>query len=104
MDVLIRNLIENAVKYAEVTLDIRVHSGKVELQIVNQSSSEMDWNSERLFEPFARPDSSRNFKTGGVGLGLTICKAITDANRWQFSLQREEHIVRVTVVLPELPA
>jgi two-component system OmpR family sensor kinase len=33
-----------------------------------------------LFEPFYRPDVSRSRKTGGYGLGLSLCKAIVDAH------------------------
>ena len=34
----------------------------------------------RLFEPFYRTDSSRSRKTGGFGLGLSLCKAVIDAH------------------------
>lgn len=33
-----------------------------------------------LFEPFFRVDRSRSKKTGGYGLGLSICKRIMEAH------------------------
>ena len=35
----------------------------------------------RVFERFFRVDKSRSSASGGVGLGLAICKAIVDAHR-----------------------
>jgi signal transduction histidine kinase len=34
-----------------------------------------------LFEPFFRVDRSRSKKSGGYGLGLSICKRILEAHR-----------------------
>jgi signal transduction histidine kinase len=104
MDILVRNLIENAVKYAdagsEITLELSQHSGARQLRVGNRSSSVEEWNEERLFEPFGRRDSSRNSRTGGTGLGLAICKAIATANRWDLDLYQESGRVSATLIIP----
>ena len=54
-----------------------------------------------LFEPFYRPDISRSRKTGGYGLGLSLCKAIVDAHGGSIDLVSTlGEGTRVTVTLP----
>ena len=54
-----------------------------------------------LFEPFYRPDVSRSRKTGGYGLGLSLCKAIIDAHGGRIDLiSTLGEGTRVTVTLP----
>lgn len=92
-DILVRNLIENAVKYATeggcVRVRLTASCGEVCLEIGNTCPALPAWNAERLFEPFYRPDASRNSQAGGAGLGLAICKAIADAYGWSLSLHQE---------------
>lgn len=40
-----------------------------------------------LFEPFFRVDRSRSKKTGGYGLGLSICKRIMEAHGGDIAVQ-----------------
>jgi signal transduction histidine kinase len=54
-----------------------------------------------LFEPFYRPDVSRSRKTGGYGLGLSLCKAIIDAHGGSIDLVSTlGEGTRVTVTIP----
>lgn len=99
---LVRNLVENAVKYAVPGSTIRlelINTGDApQLQIHNDCMAGFQWEPEKYFEPFYRPDVSRNARTGGNGLGLSICKAITDANGWTLSLRQDGSLVRCWVV------
>ena len=55
-----------------------------------------------IFERFYRTDRSRSRKTGGVGIGLTIVKAIVAAHGGQVSAEnRPEGGSRFTVSLPK---
>ena len=47
-------------------------------------------DTDRLFEPFLRVDPSRSRKTGGFGLGLSICKRIIDAHDGKIAMERNE--------------
>ena len=103
---LIRNLTENAVKYAdrdgELQFILTTEKGTVEFIVFNTCDPLLNPSEvERLFEPFYRLDASRNSETGGNGLGLAICKAIVDANDWKISLERMAHGVKVVVEMPE---
>lgn len=41
---------------------------------------------DQLFQPFYRPDFSRNKKDGGTGLGLYFVKTILDSNHLPYRL------------------
>jgi signal transduction histidine kinase len=98
---LVRNLIENAVRYAPTEGIVAVHLEATpegpRLDVYNDGSLPADLPPERLFEPFYRADASRSAATGGNGLGLTICKALADKNGWRLLLQREPDGVRAIV-------
>ena len=99
LEMLTRNLIENAVKYASENGTVRISftdNGQT-LEVFNSSEPIPNWDSEKLFEPFYRMDASRNAKTGGNGLGLAICKAIADANGWEISIAQVPGGVRAAV-------
>ena len=90
IDILVRNLMENAVKYCSVgglvEVNIDADGNGVRLEISNDFDQPMTWKPEEFFEPFSRWDPSRNPRTGGTGLGLAICKSIADANEWQLDV------------------
>lgn len=102
-DILVRNLVENAVRYAdegsEISVSLAEEGGMLRLSIANQCSHIPSWNADRLFEPFARIDASRNNSTGGTGLGLAICKAIATANQWSIGLRKDGSRVHATAVI-----
>jgi two-component system sensor histidine kinase CpxA len=78
----VANLVRNAVKYAgdngpiDVTAEKR--NGVVEIQIRDNGPGVPEDLLHQLFEPFFRPETSRNRDTGGVGLGLAIVKTCVE--------------------------
>ena len=98
---LMRNLLENAAKYATlgsvIEIEIARENGALQLRVFNHCDLP-EGDLARLFEPFYRPDESRNSATGGNGLGLAICRAICDTNGWHVSLQRARDGVEARVV------
>lgn len=103
---LVRNLLENAAKYAArgsiIEIEIARENGALQLSIFN-SCDLPGGDLSRFFEPFYRPDESRNSATGGNGLGLAICRAICDADGWKISLHRARNGVQARVVLRDSP-
>lgn len=73
-------LLDNAIKYAKENSDINVRLTKQNKKIVFTVENEADnleiKNYNVLFERFYRADSSRNSKTGGYGIGLSIAQSI----------------------------
>jgi signal transduction histidine kinase len=100
-EVLARNLIENAVKYGteggEISITLKSDNDRIQLEVVNDHPDNVKIATENVFEPFYRDDTSRNSKTGGNGLGLAICRAVSNANGWDVSLHQENGKIRATV-------
>ena len=111
LQVLLRNLIENALKHGSpsantvATVRITLDSDESELTLT-VSDSGPGIGSEHLSsvtEPFYRPDGSRTRKTGGFGLGLHLCKRIVEAHGGELLIDSpgsDGTGVRVTVILP----
>jgi signal transduction histidine kinase len=77
------NLIDNAIKYGEENQPIIIRTeilddNKVKVTIINKGEGIPEESIPKLFDRFYRVESSRNRKTGGVGLGLSVVKAICD--------------------------
>jgi len=82
---LLRNLLENALKHSPedgpaVSVAMAVRPDRVDILVEDKGAGIPADELPRLFEPFYRPDTSRSRKTGGYGLGLSLCKAIVDAH------------------------
>jgi signal transduction histidine kinase len=94
---LMRNIIENAVKYARCggRVEITVSPGRI--RIWNECETSPNFETEKYFEAFYRPDASRNSQTGGNGLGLSICRAICEANAWNLAFTHENGGISVSV-------
>jgi signal transduction histidine kinase len=79
--VVLRNLLENAVKYAlpdsrPIEVVAEREARRVVVRVRDDGPGIPEDELERVFEPFYRVDRSRSRRTGGYGLGLSICKRI----------------------------
>ncbi len=85
---LFTNLLENACKYSEdKKAEVKIKTNKTNL-IVSVSDTGLGIASEdheRIFEPFYRTTSATNYK--GHGIGLSICKRITDLHKGKIILK-----------------
>lgn len=83
LQVVFRNLIDNALKYSEGKIDISIteQKGIVLISIKDTGTGISHEDLKNIFEPFYRADRSRSRTTGGFGLGLSICKKIIDAHK-----------------------
>ena len=77
------NLVRNAVKYAGAAGPINIFAEKrkdvVELEVRDNGPGVPEALIDQLFEPFFRPEPSRDRDSGGVGLGLAIVKTCVEA-------------------------
>lgn len=83
MQIVFRNLIDNALKYStdDIEIGIREHGSNLEVSFKDKGPGIAAEDRKYIFEPFYRADRSRSRKTGGFGLGLSICKKIVDAHK-----------------------
>jgi signal transduction histidine kinase len=81
----LRNILENAAKYSlpdsrSVEISVAVTGAQAIIRITDDGPGIPEPDVENLFEPFFRADRSRSRKTGGYGLGLSICKRIVEGH------------------------
>jgi signal transduction histidine kinase len=75
------NLIRNALQYARstVTVSLGREGGRTVIHVDDDGAGIPAPDRERVFEPFARLDQSRDRDSGGFGLGLAIVRQVA---RW----------------------
>ncbi len=77
------NLVGNAIKFThqgKVSLRVRIPPGNIlEFEIEDTGIGIASDKRERLFQPFAQADVSMTRKYGGTGLGLVLCKRLSEA-------------------------
>lgn len=76
------NLVRNATKYAwdagPIVIAAEKRPEEVEIEVRDSGPGVPDELLDQLFEPFFRPEPSRDRNSGGVGLGLAIVKTCVD--------------------------
>jgi signal transduction histidine kinase len=82
---LLRNLLDNAFKYSlpdsrPVDVSAVENHQAVIIRVKDDGQGIPEAQIASIFEPFFRIDPSRSKKTGGYGLGLSICKRIAEAH------------------------
>jgi signal transduction histidine kinase len=90
--IVFRNLLENAIKYSlsdsrPVQVSIASDEQAAVVRVTDDGPGIPAEDVSSLFEPFFRVDRSRSKKTGGYGLGLSICKRIVDAHGGSITVQ-----------------
>lgn len=84
----IKNLIDNAFNYTVKNGKISIRLEEHLLVIENQAERVLDETQiQQIFQPFYRPDYSRNRKDGGTGLGLFIVQQILDKHQFAYKFE-----------------
>ena len=86
---LFTNLLENSLKYTQSTGKVEIHGtynpSQLHLTFQDSAPGVPISEHEKLFNRLYRVEASRNRRTGGMGLGLTICHNIVKAHEGSIS-------------------
>jgi signal transduction histidine kinase len=103
---LVRNLLENAERYATSRIEVATEAVAVdgtqfaEIVIADDGPGIPTAARARVFERFARVDDSRSRGTGGTGLGLAIVRQVAERHGGDVTLSDQGPGARFVVHLP----
>ena len=105
MNQVIYNLVDNAIKFSDEGKSVKIqlgksNSGKVSISITNTGEYIPSELQKKIFERFYRIESSRNRKTGGAGLGLSVVKSIVEMHGGEIEIEsNQEGLTTFRVIL-----
>ena len=105
LTLLFSNLVENAIKFnlagGRVLLEATAADGVATVAITNTHGRIAEERLARLFEPFTQGDMTLTRAAGGLGLGLSVARAIVGAHAGRIAFrQAEPQGTTVSVTLP----
>jgi K+-sensing histidine kinase KdpD len=78
--ILVNNLLENAIKYSPkekpISITLKQENSKIFLSVIDEGIGIADEEKSIIFDKFYRSGSEKTRKTKGTGLGLYLCKRI----------------------------
>ena len=109
LEQLLRNLVDNALKYggedAPVRIGVSASEREVTLSVDDRGPGIAAGHIPHLTRRFYRTDPGRSRASGGTGLGLAIVKHIVERHRARFDLASTVGVgTRVTVSFPAVTA
>jgi signal transduction histidine kinase len=106
LSLLVRNLVDNAIRWTRPGGSVRVSVGSVDgetrLEVADTGIGIPSRDLSRIFERFYRVDRARSRDTGGTGLGLSIVRHVTENHGGRVSVESE--LGRGTTFEVRLPA
>jgi signal transduction histidine kinase len=104
LETILRNLIENSVKYAGSSASIRVdvshENGSVVFKVSDNGPGIPKKEDQRIFESFYRIDDSLTRIASGAGLGLAICQGLVHAHGGAIWVEPQERGACVAFSIP----
>ena len=88
----IGNLIENAIKYTpkgDIVVDITGDNDKVKISVADSGIGIPKEDQAHLFQKFYRVDNSETREIGGTGLGLYLCRRLTETMNGRLWVESE---------------
>jgi signal transduction histidine kinase len=109
MRLLLRNLLDNALRHNTgasqppvIQLALQA-GGAIAITVRDFGPGVPEDQLPQLGQPFFRPDAARTRESGGVGLGLYLCKLVAQAHGGTLTVRNAQPGLEICVVLPVLP-
>lgn len=94
LQILINNLLQNAVKYSSrekpILAVLKKYRSGIELQIIDEGNGIPDAEKKKVFTKFYRIGDEATRKTQGTGLGLYLCRKIALSHNADISVTNSE--------------
>jgi K+-sensing histidine kinase KdpD len=104
LETILRNLIENALKYGGESAKIRVEVCRQEqdflFRVIDNGPGIPESERQHIFESFYRVDDSLARLTSGAGLGLAICQGLVRAHGGQIWAEAREVGACIAFTIP----
>ncbi|MBB3610624.1 HAMP domain-containing sensor histidine kinase [Rhizobium sp. BK602] len=98
----VRNLAENAARYGgHAKVYIRHSATTIDIVVEDNGPGIPEGMREKVFAPFFRLEASRSRDTGGVGLGLSIARAIARQHGGDIQLTPNDPGLKAIISLPQ---
>ncbi|PKA41512.1 sensor histidine kinase [Rhizobium sullae] len=98
----VRNLAENAVRYAgHARVYVQQSAAGVDIVVEDNGPGIPEGMTDKVFAPFFRLETSRNRDTGGVGLGLSIARAVARQHGGDIALYPNNPGLKAVISLPK---
>ena len=105
-----KNILANAVKFSRpdsdpVRITLKIQPAHVVVQFTDQGIGIPSDELPFIFEPFYRVDKSRSKRTGGYGLGLSLCRTIMEAHGGKIEIESAPNVgTTVALIFTAQPA
>ena len=90
LQLMINNLLENAIKYSPkekpITCLLNEHNNRIELYVIDEGPGIPDKEKRNVFKKFYRLGDEATRKAQGTGLGLYLCKKIAEDHNADISV------------------
>ncbi len=107
LEVILRNLIENAAKYAPPGTPIYVRArrlqGLIQIEVADEGPGIPPEHRQRIFESFYRVESGLTRSAPGAGLGLAICQGFVQAHGGRIWIANSAVGTTIAFTLPQRP-
>jgi PAS domain S-box-containing protein len=104
LESILRNLFENALKYAGenvcIHVDVRRQNKNILFRVSDDGPGIPTHESSRVFESFYRVDDSLTRLAGGAGLGLAICQGLVRAHGGKIWVEPQEKGACIAFTIP----